>query len=78
MRKIKTAVPLTDLKKGSTGTVKEINAGWDRKRKLFTLGIFPGEQVTLVQKNPVLLLKLGYSFVAVDHSLGKTIKVIEI
>lgn len=77
MRKTRGTVKLTDLKKGCKGIVKEIRSDRDKNhRKLLTLGILPGEEITLVQKYPVLLLKLGYSFVAMDENLGENIKVI--
>ncbi len=76
MKKIRGTVKLTDLKKGSKGIVSGIRSDRDKNRKLLTLGILPGEEIILVQKYPVLLLKLGYSFVAIDENLGKNIKVI--
>ena len=76
MKQIRGTVKLTDLKKGCKGIVKEIRSDREKKRKLLTLGILPGEEITLVQKYPVLLLKLGYSFVAIDENLGGNIKVI--
>ena len=76
MKKIRGTVKLTDLKKGCKGIVKEIRSDREKNRKLLILGVLPGEEITLVQKYPVLLLKLGYSFVAIDENLGKNIKVI--
>ncbi len=76
MKKKQVTVKLTDLKKGSKGIIKDIGTDWEKSRKLLTLGIVPGEEFTLLQKYPVLLLKLGYSFVAVDEGLGEKIQVI--
>ncbi|UNC90716.1 FeoA family protein [Candidatus Contubernalis alkaliaceticus] len=76
MKKNQAAVKLTELKKGSNGIIKDIGTDWEKSRKLLTLGILPGEEFTLLQKYPVILLKLGYSFVAVDESLGEKIQVI--
>lgn len=73
MKQKKLTVKLTDLNKGCKGIIKEIGTDQEKSRKLLTLGILPGEEFLLVQKYPVLLLKLGYSFVAIDEGLGKNI-----
>ena len=49
-------VPLTVLKKGESGTVASINAGYGRgkgfKKRLMDMGLTPGTRVTVVKSAP--------------------------
>ncbi|MDK2879742.1 MAG: ferrous iron transport protein [Thermoanaerobacteraceae bacterium] len=69
---------LTELKAGEKATILKINAK-DRKtlNKLMALGVLPGMQVTLMQKFPSLVFKVGNTRIAADEAISKNILVLK-
>ena len=43
---------LTDLKEGTKCKIKDLALNKDLKKKLLELGLFPGQEVILLQKTP--------------------------
>lgn len=67
-------VPLTELKPGETGEIAYLAASDDKKmQKLMSMGVLPGSQLTLAQKFPSYIFKLGHSQFAVDDTLAREI-----
>ena len=73
MRSKRKSLKLSELNKGEQAIIIKVGGDNISKGKIFALGIFPGESVKLEQKFPVLLLKSGYSFIAMDEEVGKKI-----
>lgn len=67
---------LTTLAVGEQGTVScleapEGHAAW----KLAAMGVLPGARLTLVQRRPVYVFRIGYSEFAVDEELAGHVRV---
>jgi len=71
----KKKIELTALKKGKRARIIKVGGEDIKRRKLFALGLLPGEMVTLEQRFPVLLVKIGHSYVALDEDIGRNILV---
>ncbi len=69
----KKSFTLTELNKGDRARIIKVGGDRTKRRKIFALGILPGEVVILEQKFPVLLLKAGHSNIALDEGVGKNI-----
>jgi Fe2+ transport system protein FeoA len=69
-----TAVTLADLKPGETAVIERFSDG-QHIRKFLSLGILPGMNVTLVKDFPAIVLRIGYSEFALDHSLAYAVHV---
>ncbi|MCK5826572.1 MAG: metal-dependent transcriptional regulator [Desulfuromusa sp.] len=69
-------VALTELKSGETGEIAYLAASDDKKmQKLMSMGVLPGSQVTLMQKFPSYIFKVGNSQFAVDDMLAREIHI---
>lgn len=66
---------LNTLKKGKKARIIEVGGDRKKRRRLLALGFVPGESVTMEQKFPVLLVRIGYSYIAIDEDTGKNILV---
>jgi len=44
-------------------------------RKLTVFGILPGVEVEILQRYPIYVLRIGYTEVALDYEIGKSILV---
>ncbi|MBN1958007.1 MAG: metal-dependent transcriptional regulator [Desulfuromonadales bacterium] len=67
-------VPLTELKPAETGEIAYLAASDDKKmQKLMSMGVLPGSQLSLVQKFPSYIFKVGHSQFAVDDTLAREI-----
>src|SRR5262245_56083377 len=59
--------PVTGLRAGECGIVVRIAAAApDRLVKLSGLGVMPGVRVTLVQRNPAVVLRIAETSIALD------------
>jgi len=68
--------PLTQLRTGETARITRIRHDDDGHwRKLTALGVAPGAMVRLVQRFPTYVLQIGYSMIALDHTLASQIEV---
>jgi DtxR family Mn-dependent transcriptional regulator len=69
-------IPLTELKSGETAEIAYLAASDDKKmQKLMSMGVLPGCTMTLVQKFPSNIFKVGHSQFAVDDVLAREIHV---
>ena len=69
-------VALTELKSGETGEIAYLAASDDKKmQKLMSMGVLPGSSLTLVQKFPSFIFKVGHSQFAVDDVLAREIPI---
>ena len=69
-------IPLTELKPGETAEIAYLAASDDKKmQKLMSMGVLPGSQMTLAQKFPSYIFKVGHSQFAVDDVLAREIHV---
>ena len=67
-------VALTELKSGESGEIAYLAASDDKKmQKLMSMGVLPGIQLTLAQKFPSYIFKVGHSQFAVDDVLAREI-----
>ena len=67
-------VPLTELKPAEAGEIAYLAASDDKKmQKLMSMGVLPGSQLSLVQKFPSYIFKVGHSQFAVDDTLAREI-----
>jgi DtxR family Mn-dependent transcriptional regulator len=67
-------VALTELKSGESGEIAYLAANDDKKmQKLMSMGVLPGIHLTLVQKFPSYIFKVGHSQFAVDDVLAREI-----
>jgi len=71
-----TVRPLLNIKKGQTGKVAYIHSINDKKiQKLISMGVLPGLEVKLKQKQPSIVFNIGYSEFAIDEEIAKDIYV---
>ncbi|MEA3361838.1 MAG: metal-dependent transcriptional regulator [Thermodesulfobacteriota bacterium] len=69
-------VALTELRSGESGEIAYLAASDDKKmQKLMSMGVLPGSQVTLKQKFPSYIFKVGNSQFAVDDTLAREIHI---
>ncbi len=67
-------VALTELKAGQGGEIAYLSTGDTRKmQKLMSMGVLPGNRLTLAQTFPSYIFKVGYSQFAVDQELAREI-----
>jgi len=67
-------VPLTELRPRETGEIAYLAASDDKKvQKLMSMGVLPGSEMTLIQKFPSYIFKVGHSQFAVDDQLARDI-----
>jgi len=68
--------PLTDLRPGESGIITGIAAtAPERMVKLSSLGVMPGVRVTLVQRNPAVVLQIAETTIALDGEVADDILV---
>lgn len=66
--------PLISMKKGQAGKVAYIHSLNEKKiQKLISMGVLPGLEIKLKQKQPSLVFNIGYSEFAVDEEMAKDI-----
>jgi DtxR family Mn-dependent transcriptional regulator len=66
--------PLLNMKKGQLGKVAYIHSLNEKKiQKLISMGVLPGLEIKLKQKQPSIVFKVGYSEFAVDEDMAKDI-----
>ena len=69
-------VALTELKPGEAGEIAYLSASDDKKmQKLMSMGVLPGSDLSLVQKFPSFIFKVGHSQFAVDDTLAREIHI---
>ena len=75
-REVETAVlPLTKMAPGERGIVAHISTvDRDRLDRLSGLGIFPGDEIELLQKSPAFVIQAGETTVALDLDVAKDIR----
>jgi DtxR family Mn-dependent transcriptional regulator len=76
-RELETAVlPLTEMAPGERGTIAHISTV-DRGRldRLSGLGVFPGDEVELLQKRPSFVIRAGETTIALDPEVAKDIRI---
>jgi Fe2+ transport system protein FeoA len=67
---------VTSLRPGQTGIITSILLTVpERLVKLSSLGVMPGVEVMLVQRNPAVILKIGETSIAVDGEVADAILV---
>ena len=68
--------PVTTLRAGQTGVITSIaSAVPERLVKLSSLGVMPGVRVTLVQRNPAVVLQIAETTIALDGEVAESILV---
>lgn len=65
-----TIKPLSHFAAGTVIEVLRIDAGHEIERKLSVFGINEGAEIRLLQYNPVPILQIGCSEVAIDRKLA--------
>ncbi len=67
---------LADLKPKAKGHIAYLQTkNKDRMQKLLNIGVVPGVSITLVQKFPSYVFKIGHTQFAVDKELASSIYV---
>ena len=77
----KKAIPLIDLKKGSTGKIIEIQGGHGFQRRLNVLGIRRGQIARILSKQPLrgpLTIAIGSTQMTIGRGMASKIYVEEI
>jgi len=70
------AVALTDLRERDTARVScLVNPGAPAAVRLASAGVLPGAEVTLVQRWPAYVLRIGYAELAIDRETAELIRV---
>ena len=68
--------PLSTLRSGESGVIVRIAAtAPERLVKLSSLGVMPGVRVTLVQRNPAVVLQIAETSIALDAEVADDILV---
>ena len=68
--------PVTKLRGGESGIIVSIAAtAPERLVKLSSLGVMPGVRVTLVQRNPAVVLQIAETTIALDGEVADDILV---
>ena len=68
--------PLSALRSGESGLIVRIaSTAPDRLVKLSSLGVMPGVRVTLVQRNPAVVLQIAETSIALDADVADDILV---
>ena len=71
-----TEIKLTELKRGQSCTVAELDTGDERVlRKLMSMGILPGMTLKMLLTYPSYVFQIGYTQVAVDKTVASAIMV---
>ena len=66
---------LAEMTAGDRGIVSEIRATASRVDKLAALGILPGVEVRVQQNQPVVVVELGETVLAIERELAAGIRV---
>jgi Fe2+ transport system protein FeoA len=67
---------LSQLRPSETGTILSIQtASSSRLEKLSILGLVPGAQVTLEQRQPEIVLRVGYTELSIEHDIADEIMI---
>jgi Fe2+ transport system protein FeoA len=67
---------VTTLRAGESGIIVRIaSAAAERLVKLSSLGVMPGVRVTLVQRNPAVVLQIAETSIALDGEVADDILV---
>jgi Fe2+ transport system protein FeoA len=76
VRRTRVIRPVTRLRPGETGIITSIlQTVPERLVKLSSLGVMPGAEVTLVQRSPAVVLKIGETSIALDGEVADAILV---
>ena len=68
--------PVSRLRVGDSGIIARIaSAAPERVVKLSSLGVMPGVRVTLVQRNPAVVLRIAETSIALDGEVADDILV---
>ena len=68
--------PLTKLRAGESGIIVRIASTLpERLVKLSSLGVMPGMRITLVQRNPAVVLQIAETTIALDGEVADDILV---
>jgi Fe2+ transport system protein FeoA len=66
--------PLSRLRTGESGIIVRIaSTAPERLVKLSSLGVMPGVRVTLVQRNPAVVLQIAATSIALDREVADDI-----
>jgi len=66
--------PLSRLRSGESGIIVRIaSTAPERLVKLSSLGVMPGVRVTLVQRNPAVVLQIAATSIALDREVADDI-----
>ena len=65
---------LADLRAGQKGTIAYLHVGDSHKiQKMMVMGVLPGTNIALVNRNPSYVFQVGYSQFAVDANMARCI-----
>lgn len=71
------SVRLTTLPRGGRGAVSCLEEPWTGEAaKLAALGILPGVRLSVVQRSPAWVLRMGRTEIALDDALASRIRVL--
>jgi Fe2+ transport system protein FeoA len=69
------SVPLPSLRSGQTGVVSCLDApASPAAARLAALGVLPGTRITLVQRSPAVVFRIGFAEFAVDEHLAAHVR----
>lgn len=72
----KSAIALSSLESGTKGNIAYLQTkDKEQMQKLLSIGAIPGVHITLMQKFPSYVFKIGHSQFAVDKELAQSIYV---
>ncbi|CAK0772729.1 DtxR family transcriptional regulator, Mn-dependent transcriptional regulator [Gammaproteobacteria bacterium] len=71
-------IPLSRLEIGGQARIMSLDTkDPQRMHRLLTLGLLPGEDITLQQRHPALVVRIGLRQIAFEEAIGHDIKVIK-
>lgn len=70
---------LYELREGEEGIISALECQ-DRVRlnKLLSLGVSPGQRISLIQRHPAYIFSIGFTRLAVDREIAKMVIVSDI
>lgn len=70
------SLPLTTLRRGERGTVSCLQQpGSQAAWKLAAMGVLPGAELTVLQRYPAFIFRIGHAEFAVDSEMAQHVRV---